>query len=206
MKPLIIVLSILALAAAGGGWYWQHSSKPTITFKTAEVKRGELLATISATGTIEPMDVIDVGAQVAGRIMTFGKDEKGKAIDYGSEVKEGMLLATIDDMIAKSDYNNALAQQAQARATLQHANADLVRLKALSDQAEAEWQRVQKFPHSEALAQNDYETFKANAATAKANVEVGQATIEQAKAECEASFWKEAWHDATGHHRSPAKL
>ena len=183
MKPLIIVLAILALAAAGGGWYWQHNSKPNITFKTAEVKRGELLATISATGTIEPMDVIDVGAQVAGRILTFGKDVNGKTVDYGSEVKKDMLLANIDDLIPKADYNNALAQKAQASATLEHANADLLRLKALSEQADAEWERVQKFPHSEALAQNDYETFKANAATAKANVEVGKATIEQAKAE-----------------------
>jgi HlyD family secretion protein len=182
MRALIVVLSILALAAAGGGWYWQHNSKPNITFKTAEVKRGELLATISATGTIEPMDVIDVGAQVAGRILTFGKDADGKTVDYGSRVSEGMLLANIDDMIPRSDLENAKAQKAQAEATLQHSMADLDRLKALSAQADAEWERVQKFPHSEALAQNDYETFKANAATAKANLAVGEAAILQAKA------------------------
>ena len=182
MRPLIIVLSILALAAAGGGWYWQHNSKPTITFKTAEVKRGELLATISATGTIEPMDVIDVGAQVAGRIVSFGKDVDGKTVDYGSTVKKGMTLANIDDLIPVADLNNAKAQKAQAEATLQHAKADLLRLEALKNQAEAEWERVQKYPHSEALAQNDFETFKANAATATANYEVGKAAIEEAKA------------------------
>ena len=53
MKLLLGVLLLLALAAGAGGWYWQHNSKPTFTFKTAEVKRGELLATISATGTLQ---------------------------------------------------------------------------------------------------------------------------------------------------------
>jgi len=182
MKPLIIVLSILALAAAGGGWYWQHNSKPTITFKTAEVKRGELLATISATGTIEPMDVIDVGAQVAGRIMTFGKDADGKTVDYGSRVTKDMLLAHIDDMIPQSDLDNANAQLAQAKATLQHSEADLLRLDALRNEAKSQWERVQKYPHSEALAQNDFETFKANAATTEANYQVGKAAILQAEA------------------------
>jgi len=183
MKPLIIVLGILALAAAGGGWYWQHNSKPNITFKTSEVKRGELLATISATGTIEPMDVIDVGAQVAGRIIEFGKDANGNKVDYGTHVTKDMLLANIDDLIPKADLQNAKAQLAQAKATKQHSEADLKRLEALSAQADAEWERVQKYPHSEALAQNDYETFKANAATAKANLEVGKAAILQADAE-----------------------
>ncbi|HEY8749567.1 MAG TPA: efflux RND transporter periplasmic adaptor subunit [Tepidisphaeraceae bacterium] len=182
MKALLLVLSVLALAAAGGGWYWQHSSKPNITFRTTEVKRGELLATISATGTIEPMDVIDVGAQVAGRIVEFGKDKDGKDVDYGSNVTKGMRLAHIDDLIPKSDLLNAKAQLSQAEATLQHSNADLERLKALSAQADAEWKRVQKFPHSEALAQNDYDTFEANQATAKANLAVGDAAILQAMA------------------------
>ncbi len=182
MKPLIIVLAAVALAAAGGYWYWQHNSKPTITFKTAEVKRGELLATISATGTIEPQEVIDVGAQVTGKILSFGTDVDGKPIDYRSKVTKGTLLAKIDDLIPQSDLDNAEAEKAQAEATLQHSKADLERLQALSEKAKSEWERVQKFPHSEALAQNDYETFRADAATAKANLAVGEAAILQAEA------------------------
>ena len=135
MKALLIVLAVLVLAAAGGGWYWQHNSGPKISFRTAEVKRGELLATISATGTIEPMDVIDVGAQVAGRIDKFGNDAEGKVVDYGSAVKKDIELAHIDESIPLSDLLNAEAQKAQADATLEHSKADLERLKALKDQA-----------------------------------------------------------------------
>ena len=58
----------------------------TISCRTrlAPVIRGDLEAVISATGTVEPEEVIDVGAQVAGKIIAFGKDKNGKPIDYGS--------------------------------------------------------------------------------------------------------------------------
>lgn len=71
----IIVLVLLGLAAAGATWYTRRDDKPAASFRTVAVKRGDLLATISATGTVEPEEVIDVGAQVAGQINTFGKDK-----------------------------------------------------------------------------------------------------------------------------------
>ena len=90
MKPLVYCPLVILLGLAGGGYFfWQRSSKPTTQFKTAEVKRGELLATIPATGTIEPEEVIDVGAQVSARLTEFGNDVNGKEIDYRSVVKKG---------------------------------------------------------------------------------------------------------------------
>ena len=47
----------------------------------------------------EPEEVIDVGAQVAGQILSFGKDADGKTVDYGSHVREGTVLARIDDWL-----------------------------------------------------------------------------------------------------------
>ena len=55
-------------------------------FITAQVKRGELQAVIGATGTVEPEEVVDVGAQVAGQLIKFGTDAAGKQVDYGSQV------------------------------------------------------------------------------------------------------------------------
>ena len=60
-----------------------------VEYRTANLTRGDLVATIGATGTVEPEEVIDVGAQVAGQIIQFGKDTSGKDVDYGSQVKEG---------------------------------------------------------------------------------------------------------------------
>ena len=68
-------------------------------FSTAKVTKSDLNVTISATGTLEPEEVVDVGAQVAGQILAFGKDKAGQTVDYGSYVEEGTILARIDDTV-----------------------------------------------------------------------------------------------------------
>jgi HlyD family secretion protein len=70
------------MICAGAWWFSAKGDKSPI-FRTVAVTRGDLEATISATGTVEPEEVVDVGAQVSGIISTFGKDKDGKMIDYG---------------------------------------------------------------------------------------------------------------------------
>src|SRR4029077_20436785 len=73
MRRLLVIAVVLVLV--GGGvflWYQRATARPDAAFRTAPVKRGDLAATISATGTIEPEEVVDVGAQVAGMIQNFG--------------------------------------------------------------------------------------------------------------------------------------
>ena len=57
--------------------------------------------------------MIDIGAQVAGRIVSFGKDKQGKAVDYGSVVEAGMVLARIDDALYAADVESAKATLGQ---------------------------------------------------------------------------------------------
>src|SRR3977135_4458503 len=101
MTVLIVAVVVLAL----GGWIWRRGEKPAAGFRTAPVVRGDLLATISATGTLEPEEVVDVGAQVAGQINSLGKDPSGngKLVDYNSEVENDLLLAEIDDSLYRAD-------------------------------------------------------------------------------------------------------
>ena len=181
MKTLIIVLVVLAAAAGGGTWYWRTHSKPAATYRTEPVKRGDLVATISATGTVEPEEVVDVGAQVAGIIMEFGKDANGKQIDYRSPVEQGTILAKIDDSVYRADRDTAKAQLDQANANVQKANADYAQAQAKLYQAKREWERAEKMGPNEALSQNDYDTDKANYDTAVANLAVMEAEIAQAK-------------------------
>src|SRR3954465_7759035 len=102
LKRIIILVVILALAGVGGAWFMGRGGNDDVTYRTAKVTKGEVLATISATGTVEPEEVVDVGAQVAGQIIAFGKDVDGKQVDHGSRVKAGTLLAQIDDSLYKS--------------------------------------------------------------------------------------------------------
>ncbi len=171
--------AIIALGAAciiaGVLLVMKCSSKPPSLFNTATVTRGDLSAAISATGTVEPEDVIDVGAQVAGRIVFFGKDKNGKEIDYGSEVEAGTVLAQIDDALYAADA-------AQARAAAVRAEADLGQLQAKLFQAKRDWERAQKLGPSDALSQSDYDSAKSAFDVAQANVAVGRAAIGQAQA------------------------
>ncbi|MBM4273209.1 MAG: HlyD family efflux transporter periplasmic adaptor subunit [Deltaproteobacteria bacterium] len=170
---------ILVLIVAVG--FWQRNIQESNSFRTVPVNRGDLLATISATGTVEPEEVVDIGAQVAGKIVAFGKDRDGKSVDYGSEVEAGTILAKIDDAIYAAEVSQAKAQVAQAKANVQRAEADLGQFKAKLFQAERDWMRAKKLGPSDALSQSDFDAAQSAHEVAKANLNVGQAALVQTK-------------------------
>lgn len=196
-----IFFVVLALVVVGAGyWYWHVSANPTNSFRTTVVERGNIISTISATGPLQPEEVIDVGAQVAGQIISFGQDirDKNRTIDYLSPVEVGTVLARIDDAIyqsqvtsarlmvdqAKGQAASADAQVLQAEANQRRAEADLLQMQAKLWQADRDFERTKALDKSSrgAVSQADLDTAEAAFKTATANVAVGQAAIEQAKA------------------------
>ncbi|MHB1015656.1 MAG: efflux RND transporter periplasmic adaptor subunit, partial [Desulfurivibrionaceae bacterium] len=173
-KSLIVLIAVLLLGSVA---IWQHtrSQETAIPYRTAEIKRGDLRVTISATGTVEPEEVIDVGAQVAGRIVSFGTDAKGNPVDYGSVVEAGTVLARIDDSLYAADVAQAQAQLLSNKAGLQKAKADLT-------QAEQNWNRAKQLGPSEALSQSSYESYESTYKTALALVAESEAAIRLAEA------------------------
>jgi HlyD family secretion protein len=180
MKIVFAALMVVGLAASGAFFYTKHvAADSAVSFRTVAIKRDTLLSTISATGTVEPEEVIDVGAQVVGIIKSLGIDPgdpaQKKTVDYGSIVHKGTVLALIDDAVYK-------AQVDQAQATLERSKADLLELQAHCDQAEQEWKRAKVLLPSKAIADTDYDLDVANYKAAKANVAVGAATIKENEA------------------------
>jgi HlyD family secretion protein len=146
-------------------------------FRTAVVERGNLLATVSATGTLEPEDAIDVGAQVAGQIKRFGRDPRdpSKPIDFGAVVEEGTILAQLDDSLYAS-------QVGQARANVHKAEADVDQAKAKLRQTERDWNRVRRLNNSKGVvSETDVDAAQSAFETARAGVEVCEAALAQAK-------------------------
>ena len=173
---------IVVFAAGIGAWWLHERSGNQLSFRTAVVKRGDVAETISATGTLEPVEVVDVGAQVAGQIISFGTDTDGKTIDYRSVVEKGAVLAKIDESVYEAALAVANAQLVQAQAGVLSAAANVEESKAKFVQAEAEWNRAQSLTASKLMAVSDSDTAKANYEVAKADVSVAEAALAQAKA------------------------
>ncbi len=186
MKRIVRVgiIPVFIAAVIGGIVIWSllKTGSEAIILQTAPVLRSDLMATISATGTVEPVEVVDVGAQVTGRIVTLGKDRNGKTIDYGSVVEEGTVMAQIDDSLYAADADAANAQLQQTKANLISAHASVLLMKARLFLAKRNWGRAQKLGPSESLAPSAYDQYKSEYGVASANVAVAQAAVKQARA------------------------
>ena len=181
MKRVIIIAAILSVVTAGVLRYATYrAADPAANYRTAVIKRGDLLSTIGATGTVEPEEVVDVGAQVMGSILEFGSDPKdpSRLIDYGSVVEKETVLARIDPALY-------LAQKKSAEAALASAKADLLQKTAQLGQTTADWERAQRLADTGGIQQAEYDQVKASYGVAEANVEVGKANIGAATANLE---------------------
>ena len=176
-----------AILAAAGMFTWcseatraaepdQQSSKPP-AFQTAKVARGDLAVLVRATGTIEPEEVVDVGAQVEGRIVAFGADPggKGKAIDYGSQVEKDQVLAVIDDAMYKARVD-------EEQAALQGAKAQLDLAKAKLQAVVTAIQRTEGLAAGNGVTCADVAVAKADELPAKAAVDVAAAGVAKQQA------------------------
>ena len=183
LKSLVVVLILGGIATACVMWYLKRNAAAVITYKTAPIQRGELLATISATGTLEPEEVVDVGAQVAGRIVNFGPDpaKATKTIDYNTEVNEGDVLAEIDSVLYVADVDQAKAALASAEANVNKAEADARQAKAKALQAERDWTRA-RTSGKNVMSQADIDSFESAYESGKANVTSAEASVALAKA------------------------
>jgi HlyD family secretion protein len=176
MRTILALLVTLGVTLGGTVYYQKRAVvQPAAFFRTTPVQRGDLLCTISATGTLEPEELVNVGAQVMGLITAFGKDMQGKSIDYNSVVDKDGILAYIDPAPYQAAFD-------QADAALAKANADLLQYQAKQKQAEQEWKRAQVLRPQNAIAETDYDTADANFRIAGANVDVAKAVIKQSEA------------------------
>jgi macrolide-specific efflux system membrane fusion protein len=117
-----LVLAACALLAAGGyyGWRtWFAQDAANVALVTAVAQRGNLEDAITATGTLQPKDFVDVGTQVSGQL-------KNLLVEVGAVVKAGQLLAEIDPSVYQAKVDGDRAQLLNQRAQLADKQAQLV--------------------------------------------------------------------------------
>ncbi len=190
----IILIAVIAVAAVVLVWLlYRHfaSEEMQTVFRTEKIVRSTITRSIAATGTVEPEELVNVGAQVNGKIMSFGIDADGKTVDFGSRVKQGMVLAQIDDVTYKAELQGAEAQVEQAKAAILTAEAEIKDAHATELLATNNWGRAQTLYTEKSMTKSDYDSYqaaynsalastaKANAAlaTAKASLAIAQASL-----------------------------
>ena len=182
---LLLPLAIVLIIAFGSWWGYDHFFKDqmTVEFKTEEIRREDLTSSISASGTVEPEELINVGAQVSGKIMSFGKDTDGNTVDYRSYVKAGTLLAQIDDVLYAAALREAKAQKLQAEAAITSAEASIRQADARLNLAGINWKRAQELYQKKATSKSEYDSAEAGYISAQADAAAAKADLERAKAQ-----------------------
>src|SRR5436305_1392156 len=145
-KQKLIIIVAAAIAIAGLGGWAIFKGRHTAELRTASVERGEIDATISATGTSNAVVTVQVGSQVSGNI-------KALYADFNTKVKKGQLVALIDPELF------------QAKVTQAQANVDNARASVLNYTAQ-----IQKAAADVSAAQANVEFARGNVAKAKVAV------------------------------------
>lgn len=181
---IIVMLAIVAAVVYAGFYIFRsyQNEEVTTVFRTEKVVRTDIIRSISATGTVEPEELINVGAQINGKIMSFGIDADGNPMDYGSRVTAGMVLATIDDVTYKADLQEAQASCEQAEASIFSAEASIASAKANAALAEKNWKRAEILKNQNSITESDYDSAYASYLTSQAELTRAQAELARAKA------------------------
>jgi HlyD family secretion protein len=167
MKKIIIGLIVIIVVGVVVFLVFQKRDSRQ-KFIAEKITRGDIKATVSATGTVNAVTTVQVGTQVSGTI-------KQLFVDFNSPVKKGQLLAQIDPAIFE-------AQVGQARANLQAAKANLEKSQVAVSDTKNTLTRNSTLYVKNFIAKSDLDTAETNYLSAEAQVKSSQAQIEQAQA------------------------
>ncbi|MFO0973480.1 MAG: efflux RND transporter periplasmic adaptor subunit [Phycisphaerae bacterium] len=174
MKAFVSLLVVAGLAA--GGWFGYEKygrRRGSDEFITATVDRGDIVATVSATGTVQPITKVLVGSQVSGTVTRW-------YADFNHSVKQGDLLLELD----QDRYKTAVAQR-DAAVKVAQARAEESRVR-LAD-AEREFKRIDALAQRKVASDNEHLVAKMTRDAAAATLQASQAELESAQAELESA-------------------
>jgi HlyD family secretion protein len=178
-SALLAVLAALAFAIIVQ--VWRRAAAPAVVaFDTRPVRRGDLVVSVTATGTIEPAQAVDIGPEISGRVRKV-------YVDFNDHVTKGQILVQLDtDLLA--------AQVDQAESQLALATANVRQAQATREETALNARRARSLHERGAGAQSDVDTAAAASAravaavastsaqerAARANLRVARTTLDKA--------------------------
>ncbi|MBT3172653.1 MAG: HlyD family secretion protein, partial [Rhodospirillaceae bacterium] len=180
---VIIVGAIFGLRGGGNG---------AIEYRFGAVDRGDVVSSISTSGTLGAVVTVDVGTQVSGQVAELNAD-------FNTEVKEGQLIARIDPQsfearlrqaeadlaIAKANVSMQTAAKVRAEADLASAQANLENRRATDDEAQRELKRKEALLARGVASNRDVTQAKAQADSASAQTRSSEAALRSGQAQIE---------------------
>jgi len=158
---VIIIVVIFVLQLFGNG------NSKTIRYKTVEVTHGNFTVTVTATGTLEPVNQVEVGSEISGTIKTV-------AVDYNDHIKQGQVLAIMDTDQLQARVN-------QAKAVLELAEAKVKQAQATVIETKNKLRRAKELEKTGMCPAEDCDTAQAAYARAEADLASTRAQVVQAQ-------------------------
>ena len=171
-----LIYGIALLAIIGISYKLLNRTTGGTTYKTQKIENGDIMESITASGTINPLSTVSVGSQASGRIAEI-------YVDYNSEVKKGQLLALIDQENAKAtvQQREAALEIAKAQVAVEENNIKYYK-KALNRISKLNASKYSTEKDLEA-AERDYDNSVAQLALEQAQVKQAQASLNSAQTE-----------------------
>lgn len=164
VTAMVGLLMVLALIL----WRWWANDPVAAHYKTLPIERGPITSLVTATGAVNPVISVQVGSQVSGKIAKL-------YADFNSVVREGQILASID----QKPYQ---AKVSQAKAALKSARANLAKARIMLAQRRLEFTRMTALREQQFVAQSELDLSTTNLHDAEAQLDLTQAQVDQAKA------------------------
>jgi HlyD family secretion protein len=186
-KKIALIVGAVVILLAIVGFTVQQSRKGVVTVQTGKVVREDLTSVVTASGEIKPKVYVNIGANAFGKITHLYVKE-------GDRVKEGQMLATLENVQSSADVSANQAALSAAETDADAAKAAVNTATMDQNQAEAEYERAKlDYDRSDALykaqliAKSDYDTKKAAYGTATAQVGQTKAKLAQAKSQLDSA-------------------
>lgn len=168
MKRKAIIAVAAALSTATLAALGSRGKEAAPTVAAAPVTRGDIISTVSATGTLEAVTTVQVGSQVSGVVEAL-------SADFNSIVRKGQVLARLE----QSTFRSAIEQ---AQATVTKAAADLERARVTAQDAETKQKRAEQLAERQLIARNDLDEATLTRDTAVVQIRSAEASLSQARA------------------------
>ena len=166
----LLAIVVLGLAI----WGWRILNAPLPNYQTLVVRKGDLQQSVLATGKLDALRKVDVGAQVSGQLKTLH-------VNIGDKVKKDQLLGVIDPEQAQNQIK-------EVEATLMELRAQLNQARAESKLAQVTLARQQQLAQRQLVSRQDLDTAatdlavkQAQIGTIEAQIKRNQATLDTAK-------------------------